>query len=614
MAEHDVENTSGLTRRDFMKLGVITAATLAVPVVLTNVRAKSMQLAVKEHYDTDVLVIGSGFAGTFAAIEARRNGLKVLMLDKGSVGWSGLSPWASDSRPFDKSIYGRDEWVRNMATNTEWINDREWLEIFMDESLDIFTTLDGWGVHNHHPFERSKIFRQQLLDNEVELVERVMATSLLKDSLGRVGGAVGFTFDDSSAECKAVVIKARSIILCTGAGAYKSPGFPNWGLTFDGDAMAYAAGASITGKEFHDTHGTFSKNPAASYGNWDWAQAVKGAYIMVGPPGVSSGGLTIEDALRVAASGARFESGMGPPPPPPAGQQDSNNEQYRGKGFLAKPGLILDFGGAPSKPPSGGLPPDRGNRVGGATAGMGVHKSEGVFNSDHTCRADGAEGLFAAGDALGSMLCGSSYPARGFSSYGSAIQGRRAARFAAEYLKTAAASEIDNAEIDTKIAQIWAPRENKEGFSPEWVTQVLRNTMSPFHVLYIKEARRLDGALASIEYLRKHVVPKLIARDGHELRLAHETANMVLNAEMKLRAGLFRTESRGTHFREDYPARDDAEWFCWVLIRQGDDGQMELAKHDLPEAWKPDGTVSYRERYPRSYPGEDEYLASKSIG
>ena len=44
-----------------------------------------------------------------------------------------------------------------------------------------------------------------------------------------------------------------------------------------------------------------------------------------------------------------------------------------------------------------------------------------------------------------------------------------------------------------------------------------------------------------------------------ELRLAHETENMLLNAEMKLRASLSRTESRGTHYREDYPARDDDE-------------------------------------------------------
>jgi succinate dehydrogenase/fumarate reductase flavoprotein subunit len=602
----------GLTRRDFVKVGAITAATLALPTILNNVGAKSMAQAGRRRLETDVLIIGSGFAGTFAAIEARRQGLGVVMLDKGTVGWSGMSPWASDSRPFDKTIYDRDEWRRNIATNTEWINNRDWLEIFMDESLEIFDILHRWGAHEVRPFERSRVFRDQLEHADVNIVERVLATSLLQDPDGRVGGAVGFTFDDSRAECSAVVVLAKAVILCTGAGAYKSPGFPNWGLTFDGDAMAYAAGAAITGKEFHDTHVTFSRYPAASYDGWQWAQTIKGAYIMVGAPDPVTGGLTINGALRASQGAFTRLSGGGPGGEAPGAHVGPNpeverNRKYLGKGFLARPGLTLDLGG----PPAGAEMPDYGFRVGGATAGMGVHKGEGVFSADCTCRAEGVEGLYAAGDALGSMLCGTSYPARGFSSYGSAIQGRRAAAAAAEFIRGSAAPRITDAEITDAVATMWAPRENRQGFSPEWVTQVLRNTMTPFHILYVKEPRRLEGALASIEYLRKQVVPRLIARDGHELRLAHETSNMLLNAEMKLRSGLYRTESRGTHFREDFPARNDAEWFCWVLIRKDSGGEMALSRHPLPDSWRPDPSLTYRERYPRPYPGEDEFLASQ---
>jgi succinate dehydrogenase/fumarate reductase flavoprotein subunit len=131
--------------------------------------------------------------------------------------------------------------------------------------------------------------------------------------------------------------------------------------------------------------------------------------------------------------------------------------------------------------------------------------------------------------------------------------------------------------------------------------------MSPIHVLYIKSQRRLDGALASIEYLREHVVPKMIARDGHELRIAHEAANMLLNAEMKLRAGMYRKESRGTHFIEEYPARDDRNWLCWVLQRK-ENGRMVESKYPLPADWGPPRSMAYRERYPRVFPGEDEFL------
>ncbi len=568
----------------------------------------------KDEYQADVLVIGSGFAGVFAAVNAAKAGLSVVMLDKGAVGWSGLSPWASDSRPFDPTIYDRDEWIKNTSTNTEWVNDRKWLDIFMDESLEIFNILRSWGAHNCRPYERSKVFRAQLLEHNVEIVERTMVTSYLKDTQGRVAGALGFTFDDSAEPCKAVQVTAKAVINCMGAGAYKSPGFPNWGQTFDGDAISYDVGAYITGKEYHDTHVTFANIPAASYRGWIWAQSVIGAYIMVGAPDASIGGLNINNALRVASEGVRRVEGGGPGGEGPGADRERNPERvrnrrlYEGKGFVATPGLILDWGGPPHGAEDIGVK-NPGHRVGGATAGMGVHKGEGVFNADHTCRADGVPGLWAAGDSLGSQLCGSSYPARGFSSYGSAIQGRMAAKNVAEAIKGMDMPTLDTSYLEEKKAEMWAPRNVAQGFSPEWITDVLRGTMTPYHILYIKSEERLKGALASIEYMRKEMVPRMIAADGHQLRMAHETKNMLLNAEMKLRAGLYRTESRGTHFREDYPARNDEEWHAWVLIKKGADGQMELSKHMLPEAWKPFPEMSYREAYPRPYPGEDEFRA-----
>lgn len=43
---------------------------------------------------------------------------------------------------------------------------------------------------------------------------------------------------------------------------------------------------------------------------------------------------------------------------------------------------------------------------------------------------------------------------------------------------------------------------------------------------------------------------------------------MMLNAEMRLRASLFRTESRGMHYRENYPERDDPNWLAWVMLKE----------------------------------------------
>ena len=103
----------------------------------------------------------------------------------------------------------------------------------------------------------------------------------------------------------------------------------------------------------------------------------------------------------------------------------------------------------------------------------------------------------------------------------------------------------------------------------------------------------------------------MIARDPHELRLAHETRNMLLNAEMKLRASMMRKESRGTHYREDYPARDDKNWLAWIKIKLADN-EMFLDKQDVPKAWRPDPGIAYERRYPKRYPGELEFLKRNS--
>ena len=150
----------------------------------------------------------------------------------------------------------------------------------------------------------------------------------------------------------------------------------------------------------------------------------------------------------------------------------------------------------------------------------------------------------------------------------------------------------------------------EKGYSPTWITNVLQGIMVPYYVLYVKKQDRLEAALTNIKFLRDHFAPKLIAGDIHQLRHVVETQNMILNAEMNLRAALMRKESRGSHFREDYPFRDDKNWLAWVKIsRDGD--KMRLTKVPIPEDWGPDPSLSYEERYPHRFPRELEFLKTK---
>ena len=208
---------------------------------------------------------------------------------------------------------------------------------------------------------------------------------------------------------------------------------------------------------------------------------------------------------------------------------------------------------------------------------MSIHKSEGLvpFNAQG---ASNIPGLYAAGDALGSYMSGAIYTQIGSSLAGSAVQGAIVSKAAAEYCKGTTFASISKAKRKAIETEILAPLKRGKGYSPAWVTQTLQGIMIPNFVLYIKKESMLKAALAYIEELRDHHLPMLRAADLHELRLAHETANMIINAEMKLKASILRKESRCSHYRLDYPDIDSKNWNAWINIYQGHNGKMRFEK------------------------------------
>ena len=136
---------------------------------------------------------------------------------------------------------------------------------------------------------------------------------------------------------------------------------------------------------------------------------------------------------------------------------------------------------------------------------------------------------------------------------------------------------------------------------------MIHNTLIPYWVLILKTEEQMQNALNTIEYLRDHVLPKLWAQDNHELRKCHEIKSILLHSEMKLRVSMFRKESRWTHYRMDYPLRDDKNWLCWIKIKDVD-GKMEFTKVPIPEALRPDETEPYIYRYPHEFPNEPQEI------
>jgi succinate dehydrogenase/fumarate reductase flavoprotein subunit len=584
MPNIEEENVS---RRDFLGFagGLVSFAGLATLGADANFKQNVIKVDAKKMKDedvvTDVLVIGSGMAGLFAAVKAHDAGAKVMMVSKGRLGSSGLTPFAKGIFSYDekKEKLSIDEYVAKVSRSALGTNNEVYTRQLAEHSKARVDELREWGFFDSAIYNKS--FSKPMNDRNIPLIERVMITNLLKVD-GKVAGAVGFSFDDE----KIITIRAKSVIICTGSGAFKPNGFPICDLTHDGSIMAYNIGAKITGKEWNDGHPASMKNSADSYGNWhdmfeqkpsttkvqvnhhlgvdlNYTAYVTGNSVQMGPPGMSNN--KVKGGPYVPEEFARTD---GPP------QGGGENEQRRGP----PPGEDGERRGPPGGEGEGGRPPGMSSSpVGGSSAGMSIHKSEGLTPINDKCEST-IKGLYAAGDALGSHMSGGIYTQIGSSLSGSAIQGAIAGEESAKFCKTIEMPSVSKEQIAKIKEEILAPLKRKAGYSPAWITHALQAAVIPNFVLYIKKERMLDAALAYVEELKESHLPHIKASDMHELRLAHETVNMVISAEMKLKASLMRKESRCSHYRLDYPKMDNENWQAWINIYKDENSKMAFEK------------------------------------
>jgi succinate dehydrogenase/fumarate reductase flavoprotein subunit len=517
-----------------------------------------------------VLVIGGGMAGLFAAVKAHDAGANVLMVSKGRLGASGQTPFAKGIFAYDptKEDISIDEFVATVSRSALGTNNNAYTKQMAEHSLARVNELKEWGFFNSSLYNKS--FSKPINDRNIPLQERVVITHLIKEN-DKIVGAAGFSLDSE----KILFYEAKSVILCTGAGGFKPNGFPICDLTHDGTIMAYNIGAKVTGKEWNDGHPGKATNAAACYDGWgdmfeqkpstttievhhdlgvdmNYVAYVQGSPLKMGPPGSREnsnvvGGPTVLEEFN------RKDSG------PP---KSDNGEDPKGR-----------------KPPKDGEghPGMGGSIVGGSSAGMAIHKSEGLVPINDQCEST-IPGLFAAGDALGSYMSGAIYTQIGSSLAGSAVQGAVAGEAAANYSKTVKEVAISSNKMNKIEEEILAPLKRESGYSAAWVTQTLQGIMIPNFIIYIKKENLLNGALAYVEELRDHHIPMLRAKNFHELRLVHETQNMIVTAEMKLKASIMRTESRCSHYRLDYPETDNENWNAWINIFKGEDGTMQFEK------------------------------------
>ena len=545
-----------------------------------------------EVISTDVLIIGGGISGLVAAIKAREYPVDVLIVERETVGWAGKAPKGGGAflvvAPEDNLDKIMDYHVRNIGF---YLEDQELLYSYLSESYGAAERLAGWGVKMardeqgkldlaKNPFGLWSLagpdlnlqfpLRAKALETGATILNKVEVVELLKQG-GRVVGAVGFNTIDG----RFLIFKAKATILANGCCNYKSRRMWASG-TGDGIAAAYRAGAEMRNAEFGNSccdvlHKNTEYMADRRFLFNALGENISKRYEPEVEPDISLALVLGMEKEVMEGRGPLFEDLS----LRPAGFPSLFGESVRG---WVRPHHTKFYSRMYSKLKYGPTPSPRQEVT------LRLHSELGPIKVDHDMKTT-LSGLWAIGDASwgGSGAIGASPPPgkmRG-SGWGNAVfTAMRGGKAAADYASRAASSEIDYSEVRRFKEETFAPMKRSDGLTPEPIIAALQEVVCPLKYCLRRSKDRLEQALSRVAQIHQRL-PELCARDGHGLCKCHEAKSMVLCAEMGFRTALMRTESRGWHYREDYPERDDRNWVRWIVVRKEDQG-MNLWTEPVP--------------------------------
>jgi succinate dehydrogenase / fumarate reductase flavoprotein subunit len=544
---------------------------------------------VVEILDADVLIIGGGVAGTVAAIKARSTGAGVLLVDKSTVGWAGQ---AAMSGGFVWVIAPEDDleaWARWQIAKGDFLNDQDWVYAMAERSWPAVQEVASWGapflkdergavrLARYPSFPQSyrgarfdagrflRPLRDKAVTDGVRVIDKVEVVELLQDG-DRVAGALGFGIQDA----RPYIFRAASTVLANGSCDFKVERLFSTSCG-EGVAMAYQAGAEMRNAEFGNLYGprmkeldTFFRGSLVRYATNALGERICDKYL--------SSEESAELGLMVQGMVREVEAGRGPirldfadlPPDfddalKPAATDPSNPER-----LLAKLGLATTLSSAVELVPA-------------FMGKLGPVKVDLNF-------ATTVPGLWAVGDTshLGSTWEGAAPPGEvpGLCIAYALISGLAGGLAAAQAVEAAAGPQLEPEAARARWAELAAPLGRTNGVAPADLLYQLQALVYPIQSSLFRRGERLQAALDRLADLWADM-DRLQAADGHELVRCHEVASIALCAEMMLRSALARTESRGSHLREDYPERDDQDWLRWTVLRK-DGERMAVATEAIP--------------------------------
>jgi succinate dehydrogenase/fumarate reductase flavoprotein subunit len=213
-------------------------------------------------FEVDVLVIGGGLAGTWAAVAAAREGATVALVEKGYCGTSGVTATAGPGHwwvPPDPKL--RAEAISRRQSAAFGLADPEWMERVLETTWHTLPTIAGYydfstddsGAVHYRSLrgpEYMRAMRRLAEDSGVRIFDQSPARELMLHSDGSAAGARGLQRQQG----RAWRARAGAVVLATGGCAFMSRLLGSQTNTGDGYLMAAEAGAELSGMEFCSYH------------------------------------------------------------------------------------------------------------------------------------------------------------------------------------------------------------------------------------------------------------------------------------------------------------------------------------------------------------------------
>jgi succinate dehydrogenase / fumarate reductase, flavoprotein subunit len=579
----------------------------------------------------DVLVIGAGGAGLRAAIAAAAHGVSVGLICKSLLGKAHTVMAEGGAAAALGNVDDRDNWQVHFADTMrggQYLNNWRMAELHAREAPDRVRELEAWGalfdrtpdgrilqrnfgghkyprlahVGDRTGLEMIRTLQDHGIHQGIDVHMEWTVVELLKDG-DRVAGA--FVYDRERGRFH--VFRANAVVLATG-GIGRAYGITSnsWEYTGDGHALAYRAGAALQDMEFVQFHPT----------GMVWPPSVRGILVTEGVRG-EGGVLKNRDGRRFMFDdvpenyraqtatdpdeGWRYTQGDKSARRPPELLTRDHvaraivREVREGRGS-PHGGVYLDIAWIKERLPNAAehirkkLPSmyhqfkqlaDIDITVEPMEVGPTTHYVMGGIRVDGDSQMASVPGLFAAGECAAGLHGANRLGGNSLSDL--LVFGKRAGDHAAQFAREHAATTINPVAVDRAAREALAPFGRQRGDSPYEIQHTLQSTMQDL-VGIVRREDEMQRALTLILQLQgraEHVAVVGNREYNPGWHTALDLQNLLTVAEAIARSAIERRESRGGHFRDDYPQKDKAAGGFNLVIRRGPDGHMQLTREPI---------------------------------